>query len=65
MFGDGERAQRYREHAAELRKIADAMTDGHTQRILLSLAVEYELLANLQDGRDEPNRAVAAFKAPG
>jgi len=65
MFGDGERAQRYREHAAELRKIAVTIADGNTQRILLSLAVEYELLASLQESRDGLDRGLAAFKEPG
>jgi len=65
MFGDGERARSYRERALELRKIADAITDGNTQRILLSLAVEYELLASLQEGRDDVDGKLAAFKEPG
>jgi hypothetical protein len=64
MFGDGEKAQRYREHAAELRKIAAAITDGNTQRLLISLAEEYERLAALQDGRDDLDRNLAAFKKP-
>jgi hypothetical protein len=64
MFGDGEKAQRYREHAAGLRKIAAAITGGNTQRLLISLAEEYERLAALQDGRDDLDRNLAAFKKP-
>ncbi len=69
MDGDVDKAKRYREHAAEIRKIADGISDGNTQRILISIAAEYERLAMLLDGSDSPNfdvtgRDLAAFKKP-
>ena len=64
MDGDVDKAKRYREHAAEVRKIADGIGDGNTQRILISLAVEYERLALLLEGGDAPDRDLAAFKKP-
>jgi len=64
MNGDVEKAKRYREHAGEIRKIADELSDRNTQRILISLAAEYERLALLLDGRDCPDRDLAAFKKP-
>jgi len=64
MDGDVDKAKRYREHAAEIRKIAAGIGDGNTQRILISLAAEYERLAMLLDGSDAPDRALAAFKKP-
>ena len=64
MFGDFDKAERYREHAAELRKIADAMPDSNAQRTIYSLAAEYDRLAGLVDGRQEQDRGLAALKKP-
>jgi len=64
MDGDVDKARRYREHATEIRKIADGIGARNTQRILISVAAEYERLALLLDGRDYPNRDLAAFKKP-
>ena len=64
MHGDVDKAKRYREHAAELRKVADGIGDRNTQRILISVAAEYEHLARLLDGSDYPDRDPAAFKKP-
>ena len=64
MDGDVDKARRYREHAAELRKIADGIGDRNTQRILISVAAEYEHLALLLDGRESPGRDLAAFTKP-
>ena len=64
MDGDVEKAKRYRERAAEILKIADDLSDRNTQRILISIAAEYERLAVLLGGRDSPDRDIAAFKKP-
>jgi len=64
MDGDVDKARRYREHATELRTIADGIDDRNTQRILISVAAEYERLALLLDGRYSPDRDLAALKKP-
>lgn len=64
MDGDVEKAKRYRERASEIRKIADDISDRNTQRILISIAAEYERLALLLGGCDLPDRDIAAFKKP-
>ena len=62
------KAKRYRERAAGLRRIADDMPRGNMQRIVLSLAYEYDRLARLlEEGGDAPDDAMdvlAAFKKP-
>jgi hypothetical protein len=45
MKEDLETAARYRERAAEVRKLAAAITDGHARKILQQIADEYELMA--------------------
>ena len=63
------KAERYRERAEALRKIAADIPPGNTQRIILSLAREYDRLARLldEDGgvRDDPISVLAALKKPG
>ncbi len=62
------KAERYRERAEGLRKIAADMPPGNTQRIILSLAREYDRLARMldEDGgvRDDPIGVLAALKKP-
>jgi len=41
------KVKRYRDRALGLRKIAESMPPDNTQRQLLSLAIEYERLADL------------------
>jgi hypothetical protein len=68
MDGDATKARRYRERAQGLRSIAEDMPPGNAQRIILSLAVEYERLARLLDEgggvRDDPIGLLAALKKP-
>ena len=51
-------ATRYRTHAEELRVIAD--TDGHfqTQRILLSIANDYERMAETFEQIERTNQSI-------
>jgi len=68
MHGDAAKAKRYRERAEGLRKIAEDMPSGSMQRIILSIALEYERLARLLGegggaGRD-PRGLLAALKKP-
>jgi hypothetical protein len=67
MDSDVGKAERYRERAAGLRKIADALPPGNTQRMILGVAMEYERLADMIDHRDvpaDPTSVVAALKKP-
>jgi len=68
MDADATKARRYRERAEGLRSIAKDLPSGNAQRIILSLAVEYERLACLLDERggidDDPIGLLAALKKP-
>jgi hypothetical protein len=62
-----ERARRYRERADGLRAIAEALPDGNAQRLVTSIALEYERLAKLLavgDPADDPASVIAALKRP-
>ena len=66
MAGGG-KPKRYRERAEGLRKIAASLPENHSQRMLLSIALEYEQLARLleEDPVDgDPVAAFAALKKP-
>jgi len=45
MIGETRTAANYRLHAEELRTIAEGMADTNTRKVLLSIAEEYERLA--------------------
>jgi hypothetical protein len=69
MDGDAAKAKRYRVRAGELRKIADGLVTGNTQRMILGLALEYDRLAGLLDESDarvivDPTSPLAALKKP-
>ena len=68
MDEDALKAKRYRDRAAGLRRIADDMPRGNMQRIVLSLANEYDRLARLldegKDVRGDPVDVLATFKNP-
>ena len=67
MDGDATKARRYRARAEGLRSIAEDLPSGNAQRIILSLAVEYDRLAGLldeSDASDDPTSALAALKKP-
>ena len=68
MDGDRTKSKRYRERAEGLRKIAESLPSGNTQRIILSLALEYERLARLLDEGggigEDPMGLLAALKKP-
>jgi len=68
MDGDASKAKRYRERAEGLRSIAQDLPSDNVQRIILSLAVEYERLARLLDGgdsvRDDPLGLLATLRKP-
>lgn len=68
MDTDATKAKRYRERAEGLRNIAKDLPAGNAQRIILSLAVEYERLARLlEEGGgvgDDPMGLLAALRKP-
>ena len=68
MDGDAAKAKRYRHRAEELRKIANGLVTGNTQRMILGLALEYDRLAGLLDESDarvvDPTSPLAALKKP-
>ena len=67
MVGDPGKAERYRQRAEALRKIAQDIPVGNTQRMILGIALEYERLARLieeSDVRADPTSAIAALKKP-
>jgi hypothetical protein len=67
MARDFERARRYRERAEGLRAIAEDLPGGNAQRLVLSIALEYERLAKLLetgDPADDPASVLAALKRP-
>jgi hypothetical protein len=67
MGRDLERAKRYRERAEGLRSIAADLPVGNAQRLIVSIAFEYERLARLLeagDPADEPASIIAALKRP-
>ena len=67
MGRDLERAKRYRERADGLRSIAADLPAGNVQRLILSIALEYERLSALiaaGDPADEPASIIAALKRP-
>jgi hypothetical protein len=67
MGRDLERARRYRERAAGLRAIAADLPGGNAQRLVTSIALEYDRLAALlEDGdpADDPASMLAALKRP-
>jgi hypothetical protein len=67
MGRDLERAKRYRERADGLRAIASDLPGGNAQRLVLSIALEYERLAGLLeagDPADDPHSMLAALKRP-
>jgi hypothetical protein len=49
MKEDLETAARYRERAAEVRKLAVAITDSHAKNILQQIADEYEHMARTRE----------------
>jgi hypothetical protein len=59
-----EAAVRYRTHAEELRVIAES--DGHfqTQRILLSIAKDYDRMAETFEQIDRTNQSLRRPKSP-
>jgi len=67
MARDLERARRYRERAKGLRAIAEGLPGGNAQRLVLSIALEYERLAEwlaAGDPADDPASVIAALKRP-
>jgi hypothetical protein len=67
MGRDLERARRYRERAEGLRAIAADLPGGNAQRLVISIALEYERLAGLLDAKDpadDPASVLAALKRP-
>ena len=67
MARDLERAKRYRERAEGLRAIAADLPGGNAQRLVQSIALEYERLAELLeagDPADDPASVLAALKRP-
>jgi hypothetical protein len=67
MERDLERAKRYRERAEGLRAIAADLPGGNAQRLVMSIALEYERLAGLLEVRDPADDAasiLAALKRP-
>ena len=67
MGRDLERAKRYRERADGLRAIAADLPSGNAQRLVISIALEYERLAGLLeagDPADDPQSVLAALKRP-
>ena len=68
MGRDLERARRYRERAEGLRAIAADLPAGNAQRLVMSIALEYERLAGLLETGDpanDPHSVLAALKRPG
>ena len=45
MDGDAELAARYRKRAAEVRAIAETLTDDQAKKILIEVASDYEQMA--------------------
>jgi hypothetical protein len=67
MGRDLDRARRYRERAEGLRAIAADLPGGNAQRLVISIALEYERLAGLLawgDPADDPASVLAALKRP-
>ena len=67
MGRDLDRARRYRERAEGLRAIAADLPGGNAQRLVISIALEYERLAGLLEGgdpADDPASVLAALKRP-
>ena len=67
MGRDLERAKRYRERADGLRAIAADLPGGNAQRLVLSIAQEYDRLAALLatgDPADDAASMLAALKRP-
>ncbi len=60
-----EAAARYRTHAEELRVIAES--DGHfqTQRMLLSIARDYDRMAETFEEIERANKSLSQPKKPG
>jgi len=62
---DAERASRYRQRAAEVRRIADGINDPDAKSVLLSIALDYEDMAQMlskeNDISDAPARALEAL----
>jgi hypothetical protein len=58
-----QKAQRYRDRAAELRRIAEALPPDNSQRMILRLAREYERLAEMLDQADVRD-AIVPLKKP-
>jgi hypothetical protein len=50
-------ANQYREHAEELRVIAESSADRLNRKLLLSVAEDYERMARARDIIDQPERA--------
>lgn len=61
MSDETETAGRYRQHAAQLRFIADADRGRKTSETLKGIAQDYELMAQVFDGIDSTN--IAALRA--
>jgi hypothetical protein len=51
----------WRNHAKEVRMLAEQMTDPQVRETLLRSATDYELLAEDAKERQRPNRATATF----
>ena len=60
-----EAAVRYRTHAEELRVIAESDGHFHTQRVLLSIAKDYDRLAETFEQIDRTNQSLRRSKASG
>jgi hypothetical protein len=58
MSEETETALRYRKHAEELRAIAASALDPKTQTVLLSIACDYEHMAESMDAIDRTNRGL-------
>ena len=56
MAANDSKAQRYRQRAEGLRKIAEDLPAGNTQRMILGIAREYDRLAREFEQREPPNR---------
>jgi hypothetical protein len=63
MVGDAQKAKRYQERAAGLRKIAGDLPAGNTQRMILGIAMEYERLSALLDHQKAPSDPISAISA--
>jgi hypothetical protein len=54
-----QRAHGYRERAEELRTIAQDFMDAETQRMLMTLAADYERMAQFAERRTAPDRKLS------